>query len=155
MGGAPVPFFRSAGANRTGDWVRFFPTLTPPDGTYVATSEGVIAVIHGGNIRWICAEVWFQVLKNPDRALLRLPPEANGKVPAGPPWAPDGTLVRNRAGCVCAIWGGQKRWVPAAVFPIFKAKVVQIHEAAFDGIPSGPPVDADLARSIQRALDAR
>jgi hypothetical protein len=71
---------------------------------------------------------------------------------------PDGTLIRNEAGCVCIVFGGSKQYVCGEVFG--KAlgnpgdSVRQLSNRDFDAIPTGRPYvpDKSLVRNSKGCI---
>lgn len=119
----------------------------PANGSYIKSPAGVVCVVQDGKKQWICAEIWGPVLGNPENRLLRLSQAEFDAIPTGTPHLPDGILVRNKAGTVCATWEGKKQYVSAATRPAFDARrpVYQVPEVVFDKVPTGAEADAQLA----------
>jgi hypothetical protein len=125
----------------------------PPNGAYVVNPAGCVCIMLDGKKRWVCGEVWDQILHRPEGALIRLSDEEFNAIPTGPAYAPNGTLIRNPAGCICVVWGDQKRWLSAEVWPLVKRGwVLNVPDVVFEQIPTGPPVDANLALHLGQVL---
>jgi hypothetical protein len=123
------------------------PTGLPylPNWSLVINPAGCVAYVDGDTLHWVPADVYAYWQPLYGKPPIQVPDDVFKAHPGGAPFnfhKANGTLIRNPAGTVCVLVGGQKRYICSPVFQAMGAPVKLVFvltQAEFDAFPTGLP----------------